>query len=238
MGTFVRECQVFAGHFLVAQLGTTHREAVNKFVSRLPVPEHPLEILAVDRLLFNVAVQWSHRIHEQHHTRHSIECDCDPNRDLLRCWSARHSSPVSTFADWATTFLDNVERSHPPSPTARVKEMIDRGRDHRLSLKSLAREAGCHPVRLRAIFKHDVGMPIREYQTRRRIMKAAQMLAASDVKVDAIARSAGFPNRKNFYDAFKRKLGTNPSAVRHWSTLDLESSESRLFPGEADSGRL
>lgn len=239
IATFVRECQVFAGHVLSARAGATHRTLVDQFVSRLPIPDQPLEKLVLDGLLFKVAVQWSHQVHEQFRVGQVIECECDPGADLVRSWSRRHSSPISAFADWAATFLDNVEQSHRPSAARQVKDIIDRGSENRLSARSLAREAGCHPVRLRTTFKRDFGMSIREYQTRRRIFKAARLLAASDVKVDAVAREAGFPNRKNFYDAFKKMLGTNPSAIRNWTEVDLKSCEQRLFPHvEAEPDRV
>jgi AraC-like DNA-binding protein len=230
IGTFVRECQVFAGQLLLVRAGVNQRTLVDEFVSRLPVPDHPLETLVMHGLLFNVAVRWSHGVHRELHVGEAIHCGFDSDKDLVRSWHSRHSSPIMAFADWATSFLDKVEQSHRPSPTVRVKEIIDRGSDKRLSVRSLAREAGHHPLRLRATFKRDFGMSMREYQTRRRIVKAAQLLAASDLKVDAVAREAGFPNRKNFYDAFKRMLRTTPSAVRSWSQADLKSCERRLFP--------
>jgi AraC-like DNA-binding protein len=237
IGTFVRECQIFAGHVIFVREAATHRALVHEFVSRLPVPNHPLESLVLDGLLFKIAVRWSTHVHNQFHSDRTTNCGFDPDTDLVRSWRNCYSSPISAFADWATSFLDKVEQAHQPSATARVKEIIDRRTVTRLNVNLLAREVGCHPVRLRAIFKRDFGLSMREYQTRCRILRAAHLLAASDVKVDAVARAAGFSNRKNFYGAFKRMLGTNPSAVRNWSEADVDSFKHRLFPRiTVDSG--
>jgi len=230
ISTFVRECQLFAGHALVVRASATHRALVEKFVSRLPSPDNPLETVVMDDLLFKVAARWSQHVHEQLHVDKSFLCDFNADADLVDVWRIRHTCPVHSFSKWATLFLDKIEQSHRPPLTLHVKEIINRGIENRMSVRSLARDAGCHPVRLRATFKRDVGMSIREYQTRRRILRAAQLLVESDVKVDAIARAAGFSNRKNFYKAFKRALHTNPSAVRNWSGADLEAFEERLFP--------
>jgi AraC-like DNA-binding protein len=239
VGAFVRECQLFAGYVSSARVGTSPRALVDEFVSKLRIPDAPLEILAMDGLLFNVAARWSHGVHEQFHVdKGAAYCGFDPDADLVRSWRSRHASPITAFAEWATSFLDKIEQSHRPSATLRVKARIDRGSESRLSMKSLARETGCHTVRLRTDFKRDFGMSIREYQTRRRMLKAAYLLATSNLKVDAVARMAGFPNRKNFYDAFKRTLRTRPSAVRGWSEADFQSFEERLFEHVANDASL
>jgi AraC-like DNA-binding protein len=237
IGTFVRECQIFAGRVISVRAATTHRTLVHEFVSKLPVPDHPLENLILDGLLFNTAVRWSSRVHEQFHGNGTANCGFDPDAGLVRSWRNRHSTPIRAFAEWATSFLDNVEQAHQPSATLRVKEIIDGRSEARLNVSSLAREVGYHPVRLRAIFKREFGMSMREYQTRSRILRAAHLLAASDVKVDAVARAAGFPNRKNFYGAFKRTLHTNPSAIRSWSEADVDSFKDRLFPQSGSESR-
>ena len=184
----------------------------------------------MDGVLFKVAARWSHHIHEQLHVDRAVPCEFNAYSDLVRLWRNRPACPVIAFSNWATAFLDKVEQSHRQPVTLHVKDIIDRGIDNRMSVRVLAREAGCHPVQLRATFKRDVGMSIREYQTRRRILTAARLLIESDMKVDAVARAAGFPNRRNFYEAFRRTLHTNPSALRSRGKADLESFEQRLFP--------
>jgi hypothetical protein len=104
ISTFVRECQVFAGHVVSARAGAAHRALVDEFVSRLPTPDHPLETLVMDGLLFKIAAQWSHHLHEQLHVDSAIPCEFNSDADLVP-WRNRHSS-AGTFADWATTFLD------------------------------------------------------------------------------------------------------------------------------------
>jgi transcriptional regulator GlxA family with amidase domain len=87
---------------------------------------------------------------------------------------------------------------------------------------------GCRPVRLRALFKQEFGVTIREYQTRQRVLRAARLLVTSAFKVDTVAHRAGFGGRRNFYDAFRRIVGHSPSTLRHWSSTDLDALEERL----------
>jgi methylphosphotriester-DNA--protein-cysteine methyltransferase len=106
--------------------------------------------------------------------------------------------------------------------------MIDNGNGNRVTTLFLARTTGCHPGRLRSLFKESFGVSIREYQTRRQVLHAARALA-SGLKVDAVARMSGFRSRKNFYAAFRRIAGTTPRHVREWAASDLESLERRLM---------
>jgi AraC-like DNA-binding protein len=227
---FARECQLFAGRAPFPSGVETRRRHVEEFISRLPLPEEPLESLVLAGLLVDVAVQWSRTVHEQHHVDDILSCSFDPAVHLMRSWRGRGAQPTTAFAKWATTFLDTLDRSHRLPPATQVKAIVDANGETRLNTRTLARETGCHPTRLRALFKRDFGITIREYQTRRQIMHAARLLSSSDLKVDVIARASGFPNRKNFYEAFERIVGTNPSALRGWSRAELSDLERQLLP--------
>lgn len=227
---FVRECQLFVGRALFMRAGEDHRQVLQAFISRLPALHRPAEQVVAGVVLFQLAVRWSRWVHQRFHDEESAVCKFDGDTDLVRFWSSSHSSSVGVFADWGTTFLEKIERWHLPSAPVRVRQIIDRESDRRLTVGALAREVGCHPDRLRALFKRDCGMSIREYQTRRQLLRAAQMLVGSDMKVDAVARTAGFSSRKSFYEAFKRTLRMHPSDLRHWSESDLEAVEARLLP--------
>ena len=232
IGIFVRECQLFAGQSSLPDHIEARRIHLHEFVSRLPAPEEPLEKLVLTGLLFDVAVRWSHNVHVQHHPDAINNCGFDPSVDLLRCWRRCAAAPVTAFAEWATLFLNELDRSHRLGPAAWAKAIVDRKDGHRVSTRTLARQTGCHPGRLRASFKREFGLSIREYQTRRQILEAVCLLVGSELKVDAAARTAGFSSRKNFYSAFVRFVGTNPSTVRRWSHADFENFREQLLPAQ------
>lgn len=226
-----RESQIFAGASAFASsAGERQRLLVDQFVSRLPEPELPLERIVFSGLLLDIAVRWSSDLHRQYHQHHPSKCSFDPASDVPQHWQNRGDSPLTIFGRWAMVFLDAFERAHGLPAAVRVKGMIDEENGKRISLNSLSRHGGCHPARLQSQFKSTFGMSIREYQTRRCILHAARLLVESDLKVDAVARIAGFRSRKNFYHAFHRIVGAAPSAVRDWSPADLDLLERGLLP--------
>jgi AraC-like DNA-binding protein len=228
ISNLVRECQIFAGQSVALPAGDARRLFVRDFVSRLPDPVAPLERIVFSGLLLNVALRWSEQLHKHHHQLHPGPCVFDPSCELHQHWRHTDRSPTQIFETWSRAFLDAFERTHPLSAAARVKEIIDGGNGVRVNLHLLARNTGCHPSRLRSLFKASFGMPIREYQTRRQVAYAVRLLATSDLKISAVAFTTGFRSRKNFYDAFRRLAGATPSTVRDWSQADIEWFEQTL----------
>jgi AraC-like DNA-binding protein len=222
-----RESQVFAGRSILADSTSSRELLVSDFVSRLPRPAGVCDSVVLRSVLFDVALGWAHQVHRLHHDDDYEECPFDPVSDVIAFWQRRQLSPISTFAEWANSFLNAFDRAHPVSVASRVKDLIDRQADASESVQRLARMAGCHPARLRVLFKRTFGTSMREYRTRRQTLHAARLLATSDYKVDAIARLSGFGSRKNFYAAFQRIVGKTPSSVRTWSLCEIEGLERR-----------
>jgi AraC-like DNA-binding protein len=224
--TFVRECQIFAGRTALREDARNRRRFVREFLQRLPNARAPFEHVLFKAMLFDLAIRWCDQLHKQHAPCRACSCRLAPTQ-LVDYWH-RFPSPLNAFDEWSATLIETFERTH-VSPAARAKKLIDEAAGRRLSTPFLARVVGCHPNRLRAIFKLSVGVTIREYQTRREILNAARMLISSTLKVDAVAIATGFRSRKNFYAAFRRMVGTTPKAVRAWSHSELESLERRLL---------
>jgi AraC-like DNA-binding protein len=201
---------------------------VRDFISRLPSPVGLFEDVVFRGILFHIALRWSEQLHRQHHvSRHTGQCPFDA-APLLAHWQHADVSPLVVFDMWSKAFVVAFEKAH-ISPATRVKEIIDGSAGRRFSTSFLAREAACHESRLRLTFKQSFGVSIREYQTRRQVVCAARALASDGIKVDAVWSITGFRSRKNFYSAFRRMVGTTPTAVRTWSSSDLESLERKLF---------
>ena len=224
----VRECQMFAGESSLTFDATTLGILVCQFVSRLPDTHHPVEHVALSGALMHVALRWATHFHGQFHRRYPANCHFDPVPGILEYWQDRQTPPKHVFAEWAFHFLEAFDRTHPLPAAYRVKELVHARYQDALDVTRLARTVGCHPARLRALFKDEFGIAIHEYQTRLRVLRAVRLLATSDVKVEAVARTVGFRSKRNFYGAFRRLLGLTPSAVRRWSFRDLERLEQKL----------
>ena len=64
---------------------------------------------------------------------------------------------------------------------------------------------------LGAMFRREVGVPMREWLTRVRLDNASA-LVRDGVKVEAVSMLVGYRSKKNFYRQFKRRFGTTPFA--------------------------
>ena len=92
----------------------------------------------------------------------------------------------------------------------------DLGHD-RLDLSRLARIAGLSPSRFHAVFRAAFGVaPVRWIQERR-LGRARELLAGSELSVQEVARRAGFQDPFHFSRLFKRREGLAPVAYRERS---------------------
>jgi AraC family transcriptional regulator len=66
-------------------------------------------------------------------------------------------------------------------------------------------------------FKQTAGMPPLQFMIRRRVDRAKELLAESHASVAEIADRTGFGNPIMMSRAFRRILGTTPSAIRRSS---------------------
>jgi len=83
-----------------------------------------------------------------------------------------------------------------------------------VDLAAAARLAQLSPSRLHAVFHDALGCSPMRWVRRRRMERARELLAASDLAVGEIAERCGFPDQFHFSRAFKRAHGTSPSAYR------------------------
>jgi AraC family transcriptional regulator len=102
----------------------------------------------------------------------------------------------------------------PPSKLARVKELIEANLEGDLSLKILARESGYSRAHFARLFRAATGMTAHCYVLERRILRARQLLAESDLSLTDIAASSGFATQSHLTLAFRKKFGITPNAFR------------------------
>jgi AraC family transcriptional regulator len=104
-----------------------------------------------------------------------------------------------------------------PSAVARVTRAvraIERDVEARLSLGTLAREAGLSPYHFLRTFERLTGMTPHRYVLRARLREAAVALVLEPAKVLDVALACGFGDVSNFNRAFRAEFGVRPREYR------------------------
>jgi AraC family transcriptional regulator len=81
-------------------------------------------------------------------------------------------------------------------------------------LSDLARMVGLHPVYVARAFRARYGSSIGDYARRRRLARACERLADSEMTLSEIAAWAGFHDQSHFSRVFRRATGWTPGGFR------------------------
>ena len=101
-----------------------------------------------------------------------------------------------------------------PAWLVRTRARLETRIARRVTLVSLAADAGVHPVHLAASFRRYYGTTVGEYLRSLRVAYACRRLAATDVPIADIALSAGFADQSHFGRVFKRMMRMTPDRYR------------------------
>jgi YesN/AraC family two-component response regulator len=93
----------------------------------------------------------------------------------------------------------------------RMLDRIEQSYSEPITLHWFAADLHRQGAYLGAIFRREVGVPMREWLTRVRLDHAAA-LVREGVKIEAVSMLVGYRSKKNFYRQFKRRFGTTPFA--------------------------
>ena len=96
----------------------------------------------------------------------------------------------------------------------RVEETVRDRCLERLSLTSLAAEAGVHPIYLARAFRRRHGRSIGEYMTQSRLRLVMARLATTDDAISRIAIDCGFADQSHLTRVFRHELGIPPARFR------------------------
>ena|SRR5436309_8985821 len=151
-----------------------------------------------------------------------MACAGDPAResgglatDNERC-SAHAAAPgFARYPDAASRTFASPRRSA-PGAIRRVREHVEAHLSESMDLAELAAIAGLSVYHFARAFKQTAGVPPHHYLVHRRIERAQEMLARSELPLSEIALAVGFSDQSHLARHFRQTLGVTPGQFR-WS---------------------
>jgi AraC-like DNA-binding protein len=104
----------------------------------------------------------------------------------------------------------------PPRPLRRVRDFIELHLEERISLQMLAQIAGLSVHYFARAFKQSEGVTPHDYLLQRRVERAQELLAETDLPLSEIAIAVGFADQSHCARRFREHVGLTPSRYR-WS---------------------
>ncbi len=105
--------------------------------------------------------------------------------------------------------------ARPASPAVvRARRLLDERFGERWRVADLAAGSGLSATHLAELFTRDVGVPPHRYLLERRLERAAELLAGSDLPVTAVALEVGFGSGPHLSRAFRAAMGCTPRDYR------------------------
>jgi transcriptional regulator of acetoin/glycerol metabolism/AraC-like DNA-binding protein len=104
----------------------------------------------------------------------------------------------------------------PPGAMRRVREHVEAHLSESIDLAELAAVAGLSVYHFARAFKQSAGVAPHHYLVHRRIERAQEMLARSELPLSGIALATGFSDQSHLARHFRQMLGMTPGQFR-WS---------------------
>jgi AraC-like DNA-binding protein len=104
----------------------------------------------------------------------------------------------------------------PPGTVRRVREYVETHLCESIDLAALAGIAGLSLYHFARAFKQSAGVTPHHYLVQRRVARAQEMLARTQLSLAEIAFATGFSDQSHFARHFRRTLGMTPGQFR-WS---------------------
>ena len=82
------------------------------------------------------------------------------------------------------------------------------------TVRELAQEVQLTPAHLQRLFKQKTGLHVSDLIGEHRLLKAARLLASSDLPIKEIAHAAGYEHHSSFVRAFRRRFAQSPKNYR------------------------
>ncbi|TXH33410.1 MAG: AraC family transcriptional regulator [Rhodospirillaceae bacterium] len=104
----------------------------------------------------------------------------------------------------------------PPGVTRRVLEYVETHLSEKMDLAVLAGVAGFSVFHFAREFKQTAGVTPHFYLLQKRVQRAKEMLARTNLSLSEIALAAGFADQSHLARHFRRMVGSTPREFR-WS---------------------
>ncbi len=146
-----------------------------------------------------------------------------PPESALGAWRnttslALHTRPRSELLSTVRLFdpAPQARGGLPPAAMRRVREYVESHLSEHIDLAGLAAIAGLSVFHFAREFKHSAGVTPHHYLVQKRIERAQDMLARTDLTLSEIAIAAGFSDQSHLARHFRQMLGRTPREFR-WS---------------------
>jgi len=104
----------------------------------------------------------------------------------------------------------------PPHALRRVREFIEAHLAENISVQALATIAGLSLYHFARAFKQSQGFTPHDYLVQRRVRRAQDLLAATDMSLSEVALASGFADQSHCARRFRERVGVSPGSYR-WS---------------------
>ena len=125
---------------------------------------------------------------------------------LIRCWS---NLTVIKRAN-----ASSLTRQLAPWQLKRAQEFLVGDLAEDPALADLATSVGLSPYHFARAFKASTGTPPHQYLVNLRVMKARELLEATDLPIREVAAQVGYDDPSYLARLFRREVGTTPAAYR------------------------
>jgi len=128
---------------------------------------------------------------------------------------ARRFSPIK--ADSSAALLQpspHIRGGLSPRALRRVHDYVDAHLGEKFSNAMLAAIAGVSTSHFVRAFKQSEGLSPRRYVIRRRVERTKELLAGTNLRLAAIARTAGFADQSHCARCFREHVGVGPRDYR------------------------
>jgi AraC-like DNA-binding protein len=126
-----------------------------------------------------------------------------------------HTRPRLDALDTEIIAAQQEQRGGLPARTLRrIEEYIDDHLEKALSVQALASQFGISPSYFARSFRSSVGLGPHAYVMRRRILRAQELLASTELALADIALATGFADQSHFCRRFRAMTGVPPRTFR------------------------
>jgi AraC-like DNA-binding protein len=126
-----------------------------------------------------------------------------------------HTRPRLDALDTGSIAAEQEQRCGLPARMLRsIEEYIDLHLEKDLSVEELASHLGISPSYFARSFRSAVGLAPHAYVMRRRLLRAQELLASTDLPLIDIALATGFADQSHFCRRFHRMMGMPPRTFR------------------------